>query len=376
MNVLMTADTIGGVWRYALELARGLEAFGADILLATTGAPLSAEQGREVAALRHVQVAESQYKLVWMDDPWADLEAAGEWLLRLAENFRPSLIHLNDYPHGDLPWPAPVPTVGHSCVLSWWHVVHGVPAPARLDRYREAVRTGLRAANGVVAPTAAMLAELHRLYGALPPSRVIFNGRAAQPQREKRPFTLSSAGRLWDTGKNIAGLARIAPRLSRPAYVAGEARHPDGVTAEFPNLRCLGPLSAGRLANWFAHASIYAFPARYEPFGLSALEAASAGCALVLGDHREPTRNQAGRRLVRAAGRSERLTSTLQELIDRSDLRHAYAAKARIRAAWFTPERMAAAYWEVYRGLTADRRASECRTGAAAGASSHRELSA
>ncbi|CAI8925357.1 glycosyltransferase family 4 protein [Methylocaldum szegediense] len=374
MNILMTADTIGGVWRYALELARGLEPFGVNILLATMGAPLSTEQRREVAALRHVRVTESRYKLVWMDDPWADIEAAGDWLLRLAENFKPALIHLNDYPHGALPWSAPVLMVGHSCVLSWWQAVHGVPAPARLDRYRDAVRTGLRAANGVIAPTAAMLAELHRLYGPLLAARVIFNGRTVQPQRKKKAFILS-AGRLWDPGKNIAGLARIAPRLSWPVYVAGEARHPDGATAEFPNLRCLGPLSAKRLENWFAHASIYALPARYEPFGLSILEAASAGCALVLGDIASLREIWQDAALFIPPDDTERLASTLQELIDRPDLRHEYAVKARIRAARFTPERMAAAYWEIYRELTTDHRAAEYRAGTAARATSHRGLS-
>jgi glycosyltransferase involved in cell wall biosynthesis len=33
-----------------------------------------------------------------------------------------------------------------------------------------------------------------------------------------------------------------------------------------------------------ARASIYVHPARYEPFGLAILDAALAGCALVLGD--------------------------------------------------------------------------------------------
>src|SRR5690606_41940641 len=41
---------------------------------------------------------------------------------------------------------------------------------------------GLRAADRLVAPTAAMLAELRRLYGPLPASRVISNGRAALPE--------------------------------------------------------------------------------------------------------------------------------------------------------------------------------------------------
>ena len=365
----MTADTMGGVWRYALELAQGLEPFGAAITLATMGAPLSAEQRREAAALSNVRVAESRYKLVWMDDPWADLEAAGEWLLKLAEDAKPSLIHLNDYPHGHLPWPAPVLMVGHSCVLSWWQAVHGEPAPERLDRYRDAVRAGLRAADAVIAPTAAMLAELRRLYGPLPPSRVIANGRASQSETGKQPFILA-AGRLWDPAKNVAALARIAPRLSWPVYIAGETRHPDGGTSEFPDIHCLGRLSPEQLADWFAKASIYALPARYEPFGLSALEAASAGCALVLGDIpslREVWRDAA---LFVPPNDDGRLLSTLQELIDRPDLRRDYAVKARIGAARFTPERMAATYWQAYQELIADGRAVERRAGKTANTSS------
>jgi glycosyltransferase involved in cell wall biosynthesis len=361
MKILMTADTVGGVWRYALELARGLEPFGADITLATMGAPLSDEQRSEVAAQSNVRIVESRYKLVWMDDPWQDLEAAGQWLLKLAENCKPSLIHLNDYPHGHLPWSAPVLMVGHSCVLSWWQAVYGEPAPERLGRYRNVVRTGLQAADRVVAPTAAMLAELQRLYAPLPPSRVIANGRAGQPESNKKPFILS-AGRLWDPAKNIATLARIAPRLSWPVHIAGDTRHPDGGTSEFPDTHCLGRLSPGQLANWFAHAAIYALPARYEPFGLSALEAASAGCALVLGDIPSLREIWQDAALFVPPNDAERLHSTLQKLIDEPDLRHDYAAKARIRAASFTPERMAAAYWNAYHELVAGWRTTQRQT--------------
>ena len=33
----MTADTIGGVWQYAVDLARGLGEYGVDVTLATLG---------------------------------------------------------------------------------------------------------------------------------------------------------------------------------------------------------------------------------------------------------------------------------------------------------------------------------------------------
>ena len=39
-----------------------------------------------------------------------------------------------------------------------------------------------------------------------------------------------------------------------------------------------------RCQRGIARAAIYALPAHYEPFGLSILEAAMSGCALVLGD--------------------------------------------------------------------------------------------
>ena len=45
----------------------------------------------------------------------------------------------------------------------------------------------------------------------------------------------------------------------------------------------LGLLS-WKSTTWMARAAIYALPARYEPFGLTALEAGLSGCALVLGD--------------------------------------------------------------------------------------------
>ncbi|HET9225405.1 MAG TPA: glycosyltransferase family 1 protein, partial [Thermoanaerobaculia bacterium] len=47
-KVLMTADTVGGVWNYALELARGLADQGIEVALASMGNPLD-ELQREMA---------------------------------------------------------------------------------------------------------------------------------------------------------------------------------------------------------------------------------------------------------------------------------------------------------------------------------------
>src|SRR5918911_1315042 len=37
LRILMTADTVGGVWTYALELTRALQPYDVEVLLATMG---------------------------------------------------------------------------------------------------------------------------------------------------------------------------------------------------------------------------------------------------------------------------------------------------------------------------------------------------
>src|SRR5690606_6363713 len=171
-RVLMTADAVGGVWAYALELARGLTHHGIEVGLATLGPAPTAAQRNAVRQLDGVVLWEAPYRLEWMNDPWTDLEAAAHWLLELNASFQPELIHLNGYCHAGLPWNAPVVVVAHSCVLSWWSAVRGTPAPCEWDRYREVVTHGLRSADAVIAPTRAMLNSLRGHYGDLPPARV------------------------------------------------------------------------------------------------------------------------------------------------------------------------------------------------------------
>jgi glycosyltransferase involved in cell wall biosynthesis len=167
-------------------------------------------------------------------------------------------------------------------VLSWWQEVKGEAAPDPWNRYRDAVRYGLQKADLVVAPTQAMLDMLCRHYGELRNTRVVPNGRDQTlfAPAAKKPYVLS-AGRLWDEAKNIAALDAVAPQLDWPIYVAGDAQHPNGEKLQSLQVKALGKLPQSELKRWMAEAAIYALPARYEPFGLSALEAALSGCALV-----------------------------------------------------------------------------------------------
>jgi glycosyltransferase involved in cell wall biosynthesis len=93
-----------------------------------------------------------------------------------------------------------------------------------------------------------------------------------------------AAGRVWDEAKNLAALDTAAAGRSWPVAIAGDTAGPDGGHRVLRQARALGRLSAADTAAWMARAAVFALPARYEPFGLAALEAALAGCALVLGD--------------------------------------------------------------------------------------------
>lgn len=352
MRVLMTADTIGGVWTYALELARALAPHDVEVLLATMGRSVSSGQHEALRQQSNVRLFESTYRLEWMEEPWADVAEAGEWLLELERRFAPDLVHLNGYVHAALPWRAPCLVVGHSCVLSWWQAVKREPAPASWNRYRSEVTRGVRAADHVAAPTGAMLETLDHYYGPLSDARVLPNGRQSCEflPGEKEPLVFT-AGRLWDEAKNLAALEVVAGDLPWPVWVAGDAGHPEGGRAAFRHTRPLGWLTAGEIRSWLGRAAIYALPARYEPFGLSALEAALAGCALVLGDIPSLREVWGDAALFVPPDDTVELSSSLRRLMADDGLRRNLALAARRRALEFTPERMAGGYLSLYQQL-------------------------
>ena len=359
MRVLMTADAVGGVWTYALEAADALAAHGVSVTLAVMGAPLSGPQRRQAEDSAVEAVHESTFALEWMDDPWDDVDRAGNWLLELAGQVNPDVVHLNGYVHACLPWPAPTVVVGHSCVLSWWAAVRGGEPPPAWDGYRRRVTAGLSAAGTVVAPTQAQLDELERWYG-VGDGRVIPNGRrgAWVVAAEKEPFVLG-AGRLWDEAKNLAVLDTVADRLDGPVVLAGPADGPNGRARPLRAAHAVGSLPFDQLAVLLARAAVFAHPARYEPFGLGPLEAALSGCALVLGDIPSLREVWGDAATFVHPDDVDGLVAALDGLLADPARAAAAGEKARARAAAYPPAAMAGAYVDAYRSLP--RPAAACR---------------
>ncbi len=346
----MTVDPIGGVWTYALELARALEPHGIEVAIASMGAHLTYEQHQQVVAHKNVRLFESAYRLEWMTDPWDDVDRAGDWLLKIVKRFHPDLIHLNGYSHASLAWDAPVLVVAHSCVLSWWHAVKNEEAPPRYDEYRVRVSAGLAAADLVVAPSVAMREALGLHYDGHGSCIVIRNGRDPRPfvLNEKASFVFS-CGRIWDEAKNLRIVDQIAPHIPWPIAVAGDCQHPGGSTVALQNLRCLGKLEPHEVEQQLSNAAIFVLPARYEPFGLSALEAGLSGCALVLGDIPSLRETWHGAAIFVPPDDPIALTNALNGLIENRPRREHFGQRARVRALEFSPHRMATEYIAAYR---------------------------
>jgi glycosyltransferase involved in cell wall biosynthesis len=107
------------------------------------------------------------------------------------------------------------------------------------------------------------------------------------------------------------------------------------------------------LSAWYARAAIYALPARYEPFGLSILEAGLSGCALVIGDipSLRETWHDAATFVAPddLAGLQEALGTLIADPVYRARM----AKLAYLRAREFTQSRMVDGYVALYQSALA-----------------------
>ncbi len=351
----MTADAVGGIWNYAVELARALDHFDCDVLLAVTGPAPNASQMEEMASVPHVAMVAIPSKLEWMESPWDDVRRTGYRLLELAQEWQPDVVHLNSYSYASASWDVPIVVVAHSCVLSWWRAVKLSDPPVEWNRYKREVERGLESAHVVVAPTGTLLSALKEHYTWDSPAVVIPNGISGcfACQTPKHDFVFA-VGRIWDEAKNFKALASVSRMVPWPILVAGDISLASN-TAGRGDLKALGRLSSSATREWMSMAGIYAFPAKYEPFGLSILEAASAGCPLILGDIPSLRENWEDAAVFVEPDDRLQLADALNALICDSVSRATLGEKAKSRAAHLSSARMAENYASLYESLRTGR---------------------
>jgi glycogen(starch) synthase len=292
MRVLMTTDTVGGVWTYTCELAAALLQRGCAVILVSMGKlPQPAQQLWLQRTSEHwpedFRYLPTDFKLEWMQNSDSCYKDSERFLLQWIHAYQPDIVHSNQFCYGALPVGIPKLVVAHSDVRSWAEACDSaalIPSPW-LQAYDAVVKAGVLRADTIVAPTRWMADRLAQFYNPVSRIEVIANGRSLPElgDRPKRKLQAVTCGRLWDKAKNVHILSRLSPPL--PIKVAGDCYEPgSSQCAEIPALTNLGRLTESEVLELFCESAIYIVTSRYEPFGLSPIEAALCGCAIVAND--------------------------------------------------------------------------------------------
>jgi len=355
MHVLITSDTVGGVWTYTQELVTGLAQRGHRVTLVSFGKLPNPHQTAWMQALTNVDYRPTEYRLEWMETAERDIEESHHYLEMLVREVQPDVLHFSQYCYGDIDVDVPRIVVAHSDVVSWWVGVHGKEPDDSpwIRRYRDHVKSGLRAADLVVAPSEWTLDAVARHYVVPRAKAVIYNGRnpeAFDPGQGKQDLVLS-VGRIWDEAKFISLL--LETEQVSPIRVVGWEQEPGREKKALPacpkNVELLGPKSQTELRELFASASVYAATSQYEPFGLSPLEAALSGCALVMNDIPVFHELWGDSALFFRRNDPGSLAALIEELKYGPGLREQYGARAfRTACQRFTSSRMVAEYESAY----------------------------
>jgi glycogen(starch) synthase len=364
VRILMTADAVGGVWQYTTTLANLLaDAHGVQVLVVACGAQPAAEH---LSALvlgprptgGGVEVEHLPIPLEWEGADEQTYAQSRQQILELALHWRAQILHANEHHLGEIGSSGmPVLVVSHSDLCSWRAAVLGEAEPMVSGAYIHRVRIGLANAAGVVAPSTFAAGALCRWFGYSDVVRVIPNGVNNHPSALHPVRTIDAmiAGRLWDPAKNYAAFASAASRSpGRTFAAAGPVARPGESATMMPEapIRYLGVLPRDTLRRTLAQSRLLVAPALYDPFGLVPVEAALAGCCLVLGDipsYRDIWDDTA---IYVEPRDPTALAAVLEELFEDVPRQRTMAERARLRAQkLYSAERMVAAYLSTYQRL-------------------------
>jgi glycosyltransferase involved in cell wall biosynthesis len=195
--------------------------------------------------------------------------------------------------------------------------------------------------------------NLDEIYGPLINVSVIYNGGDAAEfyslNKKKQAFAM---GRVWDEAKNLSILGKLDNAAQISTYLAGNNQHPStSLRVEIPNVQVLGTLSRPEVKRYLAQSLIYIHPAKYEPFGLSVLEAALSGCLLVLADI--PTLKEFWQDTARYFNpeKPEELDNQLKHALQNPEMCDLLVSQSSSRAKFFSLEVMANNYLDLYHSI-------------------------
>src|SRR5215470_3667772 len=295
MHVLITTDTMNGIWTYTRELASGLIGRGFRVTLVSFGEIPMPEQTAWMERFPDLHYIPTAFRLDWMEHGEEHFEEASEFLCGLVNDCRPDLLHSNHLCYGALKCHLPRVVVAHGDLVTWWKAVHGrePKESAWLKWYRNATARGVAEADAVVGASEWMLSALRSCYGGGAREAVIHHGRNPilfNPYTQKEDSVLA-IGRLVDPAKQVSLLTLQKQTVpvcivgaetieQKPATVRADVKFSDGSSG----VAVKGEQTESQLRLLYSKAAMYAGTARYEPAGMNLIEAALSRCALILND--------------------------------------------------------------------------------------------
>jgi glycosyltransferase involved in cell wall biosynthesis len=358
-RVLMTIDAAGGVWRYAMDLARGLRGHGVETAFVGFGPRPAPAAEAEAMALGPLDWAEAP--LDWMAEDAGALSKVPAIIAAAAARARADLVQVNvPSQAAGLPAGLPVVALHHSCVATWFRAVKGRPLPDAWSWQARLTRAGLSRAEAVVAPSVAHGRAVSAAYGSLR-VRIVPNAvEAEECAPEGLPY-IAGSGRWWDEGKGGATLDAAAARMLWPVVMAGPLRSPGAPDFSPRHASATGPLPHAAAAALVRNAGIFVGPSTYEPFGLAVAEAARAARPLVLSDIPTFRELWGDAALYVPPGEPEALAATVNCLAADPDLRRTLGRMAQVRARRFSVGAQARAMAGLYGQVLARRSLAEAR---------------
>lgn len=360
-RVLMTADTVDGMWRYSVTLAGALAHRDWQVLLAAFGPAPDHGQRAEIEVLDGVKLVATDLSLDRAGAERRSMEAAAVTLAEIARRESCDLVHLNTpMLAAAVNWPVPVIGVAHGCLSTWWARARAGERDRDMAWRRQMMLEGLVACDRLIAPTLAFADELASACAVDRPIEVVYNGTLPHlPAGLGRgdPFVFT-AGRLWDEVENLALLDVVAARLQEPFLAAGPSKGPRGQQARIDHLRVLGQLSERAMRAHLARRPVFVSAAVFEPFSLAVLEAAHAGCPLVLSDIASFHELWGGAATFIDAGDEDGYVEAIETLLRDAGLRHRLGNAARCRAMDYSVKAMADAMVTQYEGVLKERQSA------------------
>jgi glycosyltransferase involved in cell wall biosynthesis len=262
------------------------------------------------------------------------------------------------FPWNGMAWTTDVRSV--VTIHDVWPFVTPAADPATRSREQSHYLTAADRADSFIAVSAFTKSEAIRHLGlAAGRIDVILQGVEPLTPQEPLPARVSGVDRYVlfvgeaeprkDVDTLVAAMSKLPQLLRRTTalVIAGRNTAAAGAGGADMQIEITGQVSDERLASLYAGAAVFAFPSRYEGFGLPVLEAMQYGTPVIASDAASIPEAGGEAALYFPAGDSRALAECLTRILHDEALAKSLSAAGRSRAAQMTQAECARATLEV-----------------------------